>query len=107
MLSVRFDGHLLEEWSTDRAAGETQPAAARARDDPVCDRDGLSSLSPTRRDWAPAARGTHLVADLAASVGPDMLVLANAGCTPTTCSAPFAATGADLAWRIGVSVSVG
>lgn len=48
-----------------------------------------------------------LVADLAASVGPDMLVLADAGLYSYELFNRFAATGADLAWRIGASVSVG
>jgi Insertion element 4 transposase N-terminal/Transposase DDE domain len=48
-----------------------------------------------------------LVADLAASVGPTMLVLADAGLYSYELFGRFAATGADLAWRIGASVSVG
>jgi Insertion element 4 transposase N-terminal/Transposase DDE domain len=48
-----------------------------------------------------------LAADLAASVGPDMLVLADAGLYSYELFGRFAATGADLAWRIGASVSVG
>ena len=48
-----------------------------------------------------------LVADLAVSVGPDMLVLADAGLYSYQLFGSFAATGADLAWRIGASVSVG
>jgi Transposase DDE domain len=51
--------------------------------------------------------GTTLAGDLAASVGPDMLVLADAGLYPYELFNSFAATGADLAWRIGASVSVG
>lgn len=48
-----------------------------------------------------------LAADLAASVGPGMLVLADAGLYSYELFGRFADTGADLAWRIGVSVSVG
>jgi Insertion element 4 transposase N-terminal/Transposase DDE domain len=48
-----------------------------------------------------------LAGDLAASVGPDMLVLADAGLYSYELFGRFAATGADLAWRIGASVSVG
>jgi hypothetical protein len=48
-----------------------------------------------------------LVADLAASVGPGMLVLADAGLYSYDLFGRFAATGADLAWRIGASVSLG
>lgn len=48
-----------------------------------------------------------LVADLAGSVGPDMLVLADAGMFSFELWDAFAVTGADLAWRIGASVSVG
>jgi hypothetical protein len=48
-----------------------------------------------------------LAADLAASVGPEMLVLADAGLYAYELFGRFAATGADLAWRIGASVSVG
>ncbi|QUQ63519.1 transposase IS4 family protein [Kutzneria sp. CA-103260] len=48
-----------------------------------------------------------LAADLAAWVGPEMLVLADAGLYSYELFGRFAATGADLAWRIGASVSVG
>lgn len=48
-----------------------------------------------------------LAADLVASVGPAMLVLADAGLYSYELFCRFAATGADLAWRIGASVSVG
>jgi hypothetical protein len=48
-----------------------------------------------------------LAGDLATSVGPDMLVLADAGLYSYRLFNSFAATGADLAWRIGASVSVG
>lgn len=48
-----------------------------------------------------------LAADLADRVGPDMLVLADAGLYSFELFTAFAATGADLAWRIGASVSVG
>jgi hypothetical protein len=48
-----------------------------------------------------------LAADLAGNVGPGMLVTADAGLYSYELFASFAATGADLAWRIGASVSVG
>jgi hypothetical protein len=48
-----------------------------------------------------------LVADLVDRVGPGMLVLADAGLFSFELFTSFAATGADLAWRIGASVSVG
>lgn len=48
-----------------------------------------------------------LVADLVDKIGPDMLVLADAGLYSYELFTNFAATGADLAWRIGASVSVG
>jgi hypothetical protein len=48
-----------------------------------------------------------LVADLADRVGPGMLVLADAGLYSYELFTAFAAGGADLAWRIGASVSVG
>lgn len=48
-----------------------------------------------------------LAADLTAGVGPEMLVLADAGLYSYELFHRFAATGADLAWRIGASVSVG
>jgi hypothetical protein len=48
-----------------------------------------------------------LAADLAAWVGPETLVLADAGLYSYELFGRFAATGADLAWRIGASVSVG
>jgi hypothetical protein len=48
-----------------------------------------------------------LAADLAAWVGPQMLVTADAGLYSYELFHRFAATGADLAWRIGASVSVG
>lgn len=48
-----------------------------------------------------------LAADLAASVGPGMLVTADAGLYSYELFGRFAATGADLAWRIGAPVSVG
>jgi hypothetical protein len=44
---------------------------------------------------------------LVASVGPGMLVLADAGLYSYDLFGRFAATGADLAWRIGASVSLG
>ena len=48
-----------------------------------------------------------LAAGLAASVGPGMLVAADAGLYSFELFSRFADTGADLAWRIGASVSVG
>ena len=48
-----------------------------------------------------------LVTDLAARVGPGMLVLADAGLFSFELFTSFAATGADLAWRVGASVSLG
>jgi hypothetical protein len=48
-----------------------------------------------------------LAADLATSAGPEMLVLADAGLYSYELFDRFATTGADLAWRIGASVSVG
>ncbi|MFC4105961.1 IS4 family transposase [Micromonospora zhanjiangensis] len=48
-----------------------------------------------------------LVKGLAGRVGPGMLVLADAGLYSFDLFNSFAATGADLAWRIGASVSVG
>ena len=48
-----------------------------------------------------------LVADLAGRVGPGMLVLADAGLYSYELFTSFAATGADLAWRVGASVSLG
>jgi hypothetical protein len=48
-----------------------------------------------------------LAADLAGVVGPGMLVMADAGLYSYDLFNRFAATGADLAWRIGASVSVG
>ena len=48
-----------------------------------------------------------LAAGLADRVGPGMLVLADAGLFSFTLFTAFAATGAELAWRIGASVSVG
>jgi hypothetical protein len=48
-----------------------------------------------------------LTADLASGVGPGMLVMADAGLYSYDLFTTFAATGADLAWRIGASVSVG
>jgi hypothetical protein len=48
-----------------------------------------------------------LAADLAAWVEPEMLVTADAGLYSYELFHRFAATGADLAWRIGASVSVG
>lgn len=48
-----------------------------------------------------------LVADLVRRVGPGMLVLADAGLYSYELFSAFAATGADLAWRIGASVSIG
>lgn len=48
-----------------------------------------------------------LIKDLTGRVGPGMLVLADAGLYSFDLFNSFAATGADLAWRIGASVSVG
>ncbi|WP_233604780.1 IS4 family transposase [Micromonospora sp. HM5-17] len=48
-----------------------------------------------------------LAADLTSTVGPGMLVMADAGLYSYDLFNRFAATGADLAWRIGASVSVG
>jgi Insertion element 4 transposase N-terminal/Transposase DDE domain len=48
-----------------------------------------------------------LAADLSASVGPDMLVMADAGLYSYELFNRYAATGADLAWRVGASVSIG
>jgi hypothetical protein len=48
-----------------------------------------------------------LAAGLAGTVGPGMLVMADAGLYSYDLFNRFAATGADLAWRIGASVSVG
>lgn len=48
-----------------------------------------------------------LAADLAHTVGPGMLVMADAGLYSYDLFTRFAETGADLAWRIGASVSVG
>jgi hypothetical protein len=48
-----------------------------------------------------------LVADLAAGVGAGMLVLADAGLFSYELFGRFAATGAELAWRVGASVSIG
>ncbi|MEH1017218.1 IS4 family transposase [Micromonospora sp. CPCC 206060] len=48
-----------------------------------------------------------LIKDLAPRVGPGMLVLADAGLYSFDLFDSFAATGADLAWRIGASVSIG
>ena len=48
-----------------------------------------------------------LAVGLTGSVGPDMLVMADAGLYSYDLFAAFAATGADVAWRIGASVSVG
>lgn len=48
-----------------------------------------------------------LAADLTSGVGPGMLVMADAGLYSYDLFSLFAATGADLAWRIGASVSVG
>ena len=48
-----------------------------------------------------------LAAELVDKVEPDMLVLADAGLYSWELFNSFAATGADLAWRIGASVSVG
>jgi hypothetical protein len=48
-----------------------------------------------------------LAADLVDKVEPDMLILADAGLYSWELFNSFAATGAELAWRIGASVSVG
>lgn len=48
-----------------------------------------------------------LAADLVGRVGPGMLVLADAGLYSFELFTAFAATGADLAWRVGASVSIG
>jgi hypothetical protein len=48
-----------------------------------------------------------LAADLTSAVGPGMLVMADAGLFSYELFNAFAVTGADLAWRIGASVSVG
>jgi hypothetical protein len=48
-----------------------------------------------------------LAADLTSTVAPGMLVMADAGLYSYELFTAFTATGADLAWRIGASVSVG
>jgi Insertion element 4 transposase N-terminal/Transposase DDE domain len=48
-----------------------------------------------------------LIKDLAGRVTPGMLVLADAGLFSFELFNSFAATGADLAWRVGASVSLG
>lgn len=48
-----------------------------------------------------------LAAELTSTVGQNMLVMADAGLYSYDLFQRFAATGADLAWRIGASVSVG
>jgi len=48
-----------------------------------------------------------LAAGLSSTVGSGMLVMADAGLYSLQLSTAFAATGADLTWRIGASVSVG
>ena len=48
-----------------------------------------------------------LAADLTSTISPGMLVMADAGLYSYELFTAFAATGADLAWRIGASVSVG
>lgn len=48
-----------------------------------------------------------LATGLTGAVGPGMLVMADAGLYSYDLYTAFAATGADLAWRIGASVSVG
>ena len=48
-----------------------------------------------------------LAAGLTSAVSPGMLVMADAGLYSYDLFGAFAATGADLAWRIGASVSVG
>jgi hypothetical protein len=47
-----------------------------------------------------------LAADLTGSVGPDMLVMVDAGLDSYELFNRYAATGADPAWRVGASVSV-
>jgi hypothetical protein len=48
-----------------------------------------------------------LAADLVTAVEPDMLVLADAGLFSWELFNRYADTGADLAWRVGASVSIG
>ncbi|WP_405098322.1 IS4 family transposase [Micromonospora sp. NBC_01412] len=48
-----------------------------------------------------------LAADLVTAVDPDMLVLADAGLFSWELFNRYADTGADLAWRVGASVSIG
>ncbi|MGH3518561.1 MAG: IS4 family transposase [Haloechinothrix sp.] len=48
-----------------------------------------------------------LAADLIDKLEPDMLILADAGLYSWELFNAYAATGADLAWRIGASISVG
>jgi hypothetical protein len=48
-----------------------------------------------------------LITDLAGKIGPDMLVLADAGLFSFDGFNRYAATGADLAWRVGSQVSLG
>jgi hypothetical protein len=48
-----------------------------------------------------------LITDLAGQVGPGMLVLADAGLFSFDGFNRYAATGADLAWRVGAQVSLG
>jgi hypothetical protein len=48
-----------------------------------------------------------LAADLTTAVEPDMLVLADAGLYSWELFNRYADTGADLAWRVGASVSIG
>ncbi|WP_214106787.1 IS4 family transposase [Acrocarpospora catenulata] len=48
-----------------------------------------------------------LMADLTGSAGPGMLIMADAGLFSFELFTDFAATGADLAWRVGASVSIG
>lgn len=48
-----------------------------------------------------------LIKDLAGRAGPGMLVLADAGLYSFDLFNAFAAPGADLAWRVGASVSIG
>jgi hypothetical protein len=48
-----------------------------------------------------------LIGDLTTRIGPGMLVLADAGLFSFDLFNTFAATGADLAWRVGASVSIG
>jgi hypothetical protein len=52
-------------------------------------------------------RECTLIGDLTTRVGPGMLVLADAGLYSFGLFGSFAATGADLAWRVGASVSIG